>query len=55
MQANKQIAIVTGGASGLGFAIAQKFIEKDILTIIIGRDKQKLHKTQKLLGELCVT
>jgi short-subunit dehydrogenase involved in D-alanine esterification of teichoic acids len=33
-------AIVTGGASGIGFAIAKKFTETNIRTIIIGRDEQ---------------
>ncbi len=55
MQANKQIAIVTGGASGLGLSMARKFTENDILTIIIGRNVQKLQKAKKVLGALCVT
>lgn len=36
------IAIVTGGASGLGLAIAEKFIANNIFTIVIGRDIKKL-------------
>jgi len=48
-----KIAIVTGGGSGLGFAIAQKFIENGITTIISGRDVQKLDAAKKKLGENC--
>jgi NAD(P)-dependent dehydrogenase (short-subunit alcohol dehydrogenase family) len=49
----KKVAIVTGGGSGLGFAIAQKFTENDITTIIAGRDIEKLNKAKEQLGELC--
>lgn len=50
----RKLAIVTGGASGLGFSIAKKFIEQDIITIIIGRDKEKLEKSVVELGENCI-
>lgn len=49
---DKKIAIVTGGASGIGLAIARKFVQKNIQTIIIGRDKQKLEQACKDLGRL---
>ena len=49
-----KIAIVTGGGSGIGLAIAEKFVASGIITIIVGRDPQKLNSTKKLLGELCV-
>ncbi|MGB3006114.1 MAG: SDR family NAD(P)-dependent oxidoreductase, partial [Chitinophagaceae bacterium] len=48
-----RVAIVTGGGSGLGFAIAQKFIESGITTIIAGRDTEKLNKAKEQLGDLC--
>jgi NAD(P)-dependent dehydrogenase (short-subunit alcohol dehydrogenase family) len=56
MQTNnqKKIAIVTGGGSGIGLAIAEKFVQNNILTIIIGRDQQKLDCAKKKLGGLCV-
>jgi NAD(P)-dependent dehydrogenase (short-subunit alcohol dehydrogenase family) len=50
---NKKIAIVTGGGSGLGFAIAQKFIEHNITTIIAGRNEEKLNAAKEKLGDLC--
>ena len=51
---NRKIAIVTGGSSGLGLAIAGKFIEMNILTIITGRNKDKLNEAAESLGSLCV-
>ncbi|MEO6549328.1 MAG: SDR family oxidoreductase [Ferruginibacter sp.] len=51
---NKKVAIVTGGGSGLGFAIAEKFTQNGILTIIVGRDAEKLNKAKELLGENAV-
>src|SRR6185436_1984763 len=48
-----KVAIVTGGGSGLGFAIAEKFTQAGIETIIAGRDKQKLDAAKEKLGSLC--
>jgi NAD(P)-dependent dehydrogenase (short-subunit alcohol dehydrogenase family) len=48
-----KIAIVTGGASGLGLAIAKKFTENNITTIIIGRDAEKLNRAKESFGSLC--
>ena len=49
-----KIAIVTGGASGIGLAIAERFIQNNIMAIIIGRDKNKLNSAKEKLGELCI-
>ena len=51
----KMTAIITGGGSGIGLAIAKKFVQNNIFTIITGRDKQKLETAKKLLGDLCDT
>ena len=50
---SKKVAIVTGGGSGLGFAIAEKFTQAGIETIIAGRDQKKLNQAQEKLGKLC--
>lgn len=44
------IAIVTGGASGIGLAIAEKFSQNNIFTLVIGRDENKLKAAKKMLG-----
>jgi NAD(P)-dependent dehydrogenase (short-subunit alcohol dehydrogenase family) len=49
----KKIAIVTGGGSGIGLAITEKFVQNNIHTIIIGRDEQKLSVAKQNLGALC--
>ena len=49
-----KIAIVTGGGSGIGLAIATKFVQAGIKTIIIGRDMDKLKKATGLLGNMCI-
>ena len=54
-QKEQKIAIVTGGASGIGLAIAREFVKNNIYTVIIGRDKEKLKAAKESLGELCET
>ncbi|MBL7708897.1 MAG: SDR family oxidoreductase, partial [Chitinophagaceae bacterium] len=49
----KKVAVVTGGGSGLGYAIAERFIQNGIITVIAGRDKEKLDKAKKNMGDLC--
>jgi NAD(P)-dependent dehydrogenase (short-subunit alcohol dehydrogenase family) len=48
-----KVAIVTGGGSGLGFAIAEKFTRNGITTIIAGRDAEKLKAAKDTLGIMC--
>jgi len=54
MNSLQKVAIVTGGASGLGLATTQKFVQQGIKTIIIGRDEKKLASAAAALGPLCV-
>src|SRR5688572_12128334 len=53
MSTNKKIAIVTGGGSGIGLAISEKFTQAGIETIIVGRDENKLKQAKEQLGEHC--
>ena len=50
----KKLALVTGGGSGLGFAIAKKFTENHIRTIIVGRNVEKLNHAKQALGDNCL-
>lgn len=54
-ESTKKIAIVTGGASGIGLAITKEFVRNNIHTIVIGRDEQKLQNAKNELGDLCET
>ena len=49
----QQIAIVTGGASGIGLAISETFVKNKIKTIVIGRDLKKLKAVKLKLGKDC--
>jgi NAD(P)-dependent dehydrogenase (short-subunit alcohol dehydrogenase family) len=48
-----KLAIVTGGAAGLGLAMTTKFVEAGIRTVMIGRKEEALKATAAALGELC--
>lgn len=43
--------VITGGGSGLGFAMAEKFISEGAMVLITGRNKEKLASASKKLGE----
>lgn len=47
---NKLTALVTGGSSGIGFAIARRFTKEGYVTIITGRNVGKLEKAVQELG-----
>jgi NAD(P)-dependent dehydrogenase (short-subunit alcohol dehydrogenase family) len=54
INAQNKLAIVTGGASGIGYAITEKFVNSGIRTVIIGRNQQNLKKAKDQLGKLCM-
>lgn len=50
---NKKVALITGGSSGIGFAIASRFAKEGYKTIITGRNKEKLdHAVQEMPGDV---
>ncbi|HET6256793.1 MAG TPA: SDR family oxidoreductase [Puia sp.] len=50
---SKRTAIITGGGSGIGLAIAGRFVKAGIRAIIIGRDSNKLATARQQLGDDC--
>jgi len=53
MDTKLKLAIVTGGASGLGLATTKKLVENNIRTLIIGRNEKNLAGVAEELGALC--
>ncbi len=47
MKQSNQRVLITGGASGIGLALAQKFLEHNNTVIITGRDLSKLENVKK--------
>lgn len=47
-------AIVTGGATGIGFAIASELLDADANVIILGRREEKLKEAAKNLGNIAL-
>ncbi len=48
-----KVAIVTGGAAGLGLAMTKRLVKENIQTIMIGRKEEVLKQTAEELGPLC--
>ncbi len=46
-------ALVTGGATGIGFAIAEQMIDAGADVVIVGRREEKLREAAQKLGEKC--
>lgn len=47
----RKVAVITGGASGIGLAIARKLVVNKITVILVGRDTKKLKKATAELGK----
>ena len=46
-----QIAVITGGANGIGFAIAQKLVSNGAKVILLDWEKSAVQKAAKIIGE----
>ncbi|MDS0858090.1 SDR family oxidoreductase [Burkholderia pseudomultivorans] len=46
-----QVAVVTGGSSGIGLATAERFLQAGASVAICGRDGERLARTEAMLGE----
>ena len=47
-----KIALITGSGTGIGQAIAKKFVENGASVIILGRRREPLEQTSKMLEEI---
>jgi gluconate 5-dehydrogenase len=48
---DKKIALITGGAKGIGYGIATSFINAGAKVILLGRNEPSLQKACKVLGK----
>ena len=53
MKNNKSLELITGGGTGIGFAIAKKLHSMKKTVILTGRRKEKLTEAKKILRSRC--
>jgi NAD(P)-dependent dehydrogenase (short-subunit alcohol dehydrogenase family) len=55
MKLKNKIALITGGSSGIGLAIAKLFLQEGAKIVITGRDKTKLKKVKEQFNNQILT
>lgn len=53
MKINGNTILITGGATGIGFALAEAFVREDNEVIICGRREHKLREAKSKLPKIC--
>ena len=52
MKLSSNTILITGGSSGIGFALAERFSKSGSEVIICGKDKSKLDKVKKKIPKI---
>lgn len=52
MQLSNRTVLITGGSSGIGFALARQLVARENTVIICGRNQQKLDQVKEQLPEI---
>ena len=47
----KEIALIIGGSSGMGFETAKRLLQRNVKTVIVGRKLEKLENAQQALSK----
>lgn len=51
MKLEKKVAVITGGNSGIGRAIAEEFKNEGASVVVLGRNQETLNETAQVLGD----
>ena len=52
MKFQNKVVLITGSGTGIGMTVAKKFVENGASVIILGRRREPLEATSKMLSEI---